>query len=157
MRTTLSIAALAGLLALAACDQASTGADGLLTGTWRYQALGLVQHGLSDDVSCNVEYVFDVTHTDDKLRGITRLNEEHVTCWQEGREPITLPNGPNLLVVDGEVEDGRVHFSIAGNYHSFGEVHPDRIEGHVESYWSRHPSEEILVDTMGTFVLTRVP
>lgn len=158
MRSILSAAAVAGLLAFsAACDKAATAANGPLTGTWRYRAVGLVEHRPNASAtSCDVDITFDVTQNDNVLSGLTRAADTHVVCRQPGQPEVHLPTETNPWQVDGEVQDGRVHFSLAGNYHSFGEVHPQRITGVVEGYWSEGGSDVVQVDTMGSFVLERV-
>jgi hypothetical protein len=155
MRRTAWIASAATLLTLAACDQAGTDATGMMTGTWHYRATSLVEHNINPSISCDVEYDLDLTQKGEQLEGLTRRGSEHIVCVQPGHEPTELRDDTYGYVA-GEVRDGRVHFSIIGNYHSFGELNPDHIEGHVEGYSSTNPDGPFQVDTLGTFTLDRV-
>ena len=151
------LAAAAGLLALAACDQSATGANGVLTGTWHYRAVNLEQPGpAADDKPCDEEYVLDITHHEGAgtISGLTRPASHRLTCYSP-TEGVQVLQFTNPVQVGGEVQDGRIHFGATN--HSFGEVHPDRIEGYVEGYYSLPGAENVtLVDTIGTFVMERL-
>ena len=155
MRSIFSVFALAGIVSLAACDQSSTEANGPLTGTWRYTAVGLTGTGPGpDDRVCDVNYVMDITQTDNDINGATRLEGASEVCHGPGVDTLVVPI-TNVQLVGGEVQDGRVRL-VFSRWTSIGEVHPERVEGVVEGYWSRENSNVILVDTLGGFVLERV-
>jgi hypothetical protein len=150
MRRILSLAA-AAVLALTGCDRAITEPYGPLTGTWRYRATGF-ERGTPDlKVSCAIETTLVIRQEGNEIVGTAA--EAPYTCTHfDGRTyTSTQPNG----VVAGEVQDGRVHFSNAGGWHSFGELGPDRVEGYLESYGGQMgPPMQSL--RSGSFVMERI-
>lgn len=153
MRKILPAAALA-LLALAACDRMATEgneAEGPLTGTWSYRATGYQYWPAQPEWSCDMETTIIVRQEGNELEG--EAQEAQFVCRNAltGRTDTFRHAG----VVRGEVEGGRVHFSNAGNWHSFGELSPDRVEGYLESYGGVADQPAVTLKT-GSFVLERI-
>ena len=124
------IFSLAAVLAFAGCDRAITEPYGPLTGTWRYTATGFQYWSSEPGVKCTLEAVIKVRQEGNSIEG-------------EQTEP-----APFFCTYP----DGRVHFSNAGGWHSFGELGPDRVEGYLESYGG----EPVRAVRSGSFVLERV-
>ena len=148
------IAAAATLaLALAGCQNALADADGPMTGTWRftvtnfqYWAPGVPQY------ACDMQTTFMVRQEGAELEGVSE--EAPFTCT----DPATgaSSTGSKLAgVIRGEVENGRVHFSDAGGWHCFAELHPTRMEGYMESYGALM-GEPIRTVRSGTCVLEKI-
>ncbi|HEU0053331.1 MAG TPA: hypothetical protein VFQ39_09150 [Longimicrobium sp.] len=155
MRSIFSVFALAAIATLAACDKAATEANGPLTGTWHYRAVGLTGTGPGpDDRVCDVEYTIDLTQNDNDVDGITHLEGGSTICYGDGVDTLEVPIH-NQQLVGGEVQDGRVRL-VFSQWANFAEIHPDRMEGVVEGYWQKENSGPIFVDTLGTFVMERV-
>jgi hypothetical protein len=150
MRRIFTAAAVAALAALPACDRAATEPDGPLTGTWRYEAKDFRIAGNTSDLTCSMSTTLVITQTGNELEG--EGEESTVTCVNGAgtASGSSFPNG----VVLGEVQDGRVHFSDAGAWHSFGEVQPDLVEGYLEAYAGTAGNLETV--RSGSFVLTRI-
>lgn len=152
MRKIFSVAAAAALMALSACDKAATEPQGVLTGTWSYRATGFKMWPGPDvsEWACSIETRIVVRQENHELEGVS--DEAQYTCTHtDGRVSVsTWPAG----VVRGEVQDGRVHFSNAGGWHSFGEIEPDRVEGYLQSYGGLQGQPETLQS--GEFVLERI-
>lgn len=156
MRSILPTIALAGLLALTACDKSATGANGPLTGTWRYQAIGLKAPNPSGGTPqryCDLEWTLDLTQDDNEINGETRARQTPYLC-SAGPGDTLVVHDVNPARVWGEVQDGHVFVGF-GMLSNVGEVHPDRIEGVVTLRWAGE-TDEIQVDTLGTFVMERV-
>lgn len=149
-----SVAALAAVLALSACEKAATDANGPYTGTWRYKAIGVVDHHpTASSTPCDYESVFDVTQTGNQLVGQSRAGSEMIRCGNATTATLLFPSPHD---VSGEIENGRVHlYNSTG--HNFGEVEPDRMSGIIERYWQTSQDGPVVVDTVGTFVIERVP
>jgi hypothetical protein len=153
MRRTLTVAAALGMLALTACDRAITEPYGPLTGTWRYSATGFQYSPSHPDFTCALEVVIKVRQEGNQIEGRQETEPAEFPCtYTDGR---VVMMGPAGGVIRGEIQDGRVHFSNAGNWHSFGEMAPDRIEGYLESYGGGS-GDELRAVRSGSFVLERI-
>ncbi|HEX8358523.1 MAG TPA: hypothetical protein VF613_00280 [Longimicrobium sp.] len=146
------ILTLAALLALSGCDRAITEPYGPFTGTWRYRATGFQYWATSPDVTCSIELVFKVRQEGNTLEGAQTEPAAFFCTSADGR---VSELGPQYGVIRGEVQDGRVHFSNAGGWHSFGELGPDRVEGYLESYggFADQPMQTV---RSGSFVAERI-
>ncbi|HEX6748192.1 MAG TPA: hypothetical protein VF092_12930 [Longimicrobium sp.] len=151
----LRIAAVAALvLALPACQNALSDApDGPLTGTWRYTATEYRMFPYTiPNMHCHAEITLHL-----------RQNGSHVFGESEPApricvHPVTgKPDTLNSEAwrMEGEVENGRVHFSFSGDWHSFGELHPTQIEGYLEAYEGLARDQPIPATRSGHFVLTK--
>jgi hypothetical protein len=153
MRKIIVTAALA-IVGLSACEKAISEPEGPLTGTWHYRAENLLFGAhTSNNWRCTVDVRLDVVQDGNVLQGQTRPSDP-VVCRDivtGALDVLTMTEGP--LQVVGEVQDGRVHFSLSGAYHSFGELHPSQIQGHVEEYTSIDGVPKIY--EIGSFALTR--
>lgn len=134
MRKIACTAALA-IVALSACEKSISEPEGPLTGTWHYRAVDLMFGAVApNDWRCTVDVRLDIVQTGNVVEGVTRPSGPSVcrnlVTGATDLQPLTeFP-----LAVKGEVQDGRVHFSFSGGYHSFGELHPTVIQGYVEEY-----------------------
>ena len=153
MRRTLTLAAAVGMLALTACDRAITEPYGPFTGTWRYRAVGFQYSPSNPDFTCSLDVVIKVRQEGSRIEGVQESEPTLFHCtYTDGR---TSTMGPQYGVIRGEIQDGRVHFSNAGGWHSFGEMAPDRIEGYLESY-GVGSGDEVTPVRSGSFVLERI-
>jgi hypothetical protein len=153
MRKILPAATLA-LLALAACDRMATEgneAEGPLTGTWSYRATGYQYWPYHPEWTCDMETTIIVRQEGNELEGEAQETQAICRNALTGRTDTLWHAG----VVRGEVEGGRVHFSNAGNWYSFGEVTPDRVEGYLESYSTTQDGQP-MIQKSGSFVLERI-
>lgn len=154
MRKIIVTAALA-IVGLSACEKAISEPEGPLTGTWHYRAVDL-QDGaaVNSPWRCTVDLRLDIVQEGNVLQGESRAGApiacRNLVTGATSQQPVTT--GP--LQVIGEVQDGRVHFSLSGAYHSFGELHPTQIQGHVEEY-SGTLGSPAQVFNIGDFTLTR--
>lgn len=152
MRRALSVAALAAIVGLAACDQALTESYGPLTGTWTFRATGYQQWAAHPDILCEAEATYVFRQEGNEIEGVSK--SPHEVCRPDGGtgKPDTLafPEG----VVRGEVREGRLYITNAGNWHSFGEIQGDRVTGYLESYGG--PTGQPLTVRSGSFEMVRV-
>ncbi|HET7233411.1 MAG TPA: hypothetical protein VFJ16_25595 [Longimicrobium sp.] len=152
MRKLLNAAAAATVvLALAGCQNALGDARGPMTGTWKFTMTGFQQSPVDSTITCNMETTYVVRQEGGQLEG--RGSGGNVICYR-GQTSLggTYWEGG---VVRGEVENGHVHTSDAGNFHCFAELHPTRMEGYLESYggWANEPSRTV---RSGTCVLEKI-
>ena len=153
MRRILSLAAAATMLAVSGCDRAITEPYGPFTGTWRYQATGFQQWGSAPDITCSVEMVIKIRQEGNLIEGRETEDGPVFCAGADGR--VEHSHVLSRVAISGEIQDGRIHFSIAGNWHSFGEVGPDRVEGYLESYGGTM-NGPIQAQRSGSFVLERI-
>lgn len=146
-------AAVAVLLPLGACDKLATSeSDGTLTGTWRYRATGFKKDAPNPNLQCDMETILVIRQEEGgHIEGVSQ--EAVATCYGEGihRQSDAEPTG----VVRGEVAGSQVHFSNAGNWHSFGELRDGRVEGYLESYGGTEADPDITLRS-GSFTLERI-
>ncbi|CAA9298900.1 MAG: hypothetical protein AVDCRST_MAG68-244 [uncultured Gemmatimonadetes bacterium] len=152
MRSILTLAAAAAMLAVSGCDRAITEPYGPFTGTWRYQATGFQQWGSAHDITCSIDLVFKVRQEGNSIEGRQTEPVPYFCKYPDGR---MVEHGPQQGVIRGEIQDGRIHFSNAGNWHSFGEVGSDRVEGYLESYGGT-TNGQVQAHRSGSFVLERI-
>lgn len=153
MRKLLSAAVAAtAVLALAGCQNALGDARGPMTGTWKFTMTGFQQSPVDSTMVCDMETTYVIRQEGRELEG--RGSGGYVYCRRT--------NGTNLGrtyweggVVRGQVENGQVHTSDAGNFHCFAELHPTRAQGYLESYggYTSEPSRTI---RSGTCVLEKI-
>jgi hypothetical protein len=153
MRKIIVTATLA-IVGLSACEKAISEPEGPLTGTWHYRAVDLkFGAATNNNWRCTVDLRLDVVQDGNLLEGQTRAGDP-IVCRDivtGGIDLLPVTTGP--LKVVGEVQDGRVHFSLSGAYHSFGELHPTQIQGHVEEYSGTQGAPQVF--NVGNFTLTR--
>ncbi|HEX8358524.1 MAG TPA: hypothetical protein VF613_00285 [Longimicrobium sp.] len=145
------ILTLAALLALTGCDRAITEPHGPLTGTWRYQATGFQQWGSKD--TCSMDVVIKIRQVGNSIEGRQTADAPVICAGPDGR--VTREHVAWNGVIGGEVQDGRVHLSNAGSWHSFGAVEADRVEGYLESYGA-FDNGPIQAQRSGSFVMERI-
>jgi hypothetical protein len=152
MRRILSLAAVAAMLAVTGCDRAITEPYGPFTGTWRYRATGFQYWASNPGITCSLDAVIKVRQEGNSIEGEQTEPRPFFCTYPDGR---VVEHGPQHGVIRGEIQDGRVHFSNAGGWHSFGELGPDRVEGYLESYGGTMDGP-IQAHRSGSFVLERI-
>ena len=137
----LRLAAAAALaLSLSACQNALGDDYGPLTGTWKVTITGFqVSNALQ--YFCDVQTTYVFRQEGNEFEG--ESEESPMTC-RDTATGTTYAGTKIPGVVRGEVENGRVHLSDAGRWHSFSEMDPRRMVGYLESY-----------DGVGTMPVTR--
>jgi hypothetical protein len=147
------IAAAATLaLALAGCQNALADADGPMTGTWRFTVTSFKYWGSVPDYACDMQTTFSVRQEGAELEG--ESEDTTFTCTNAVTGASTT-SFKGAGVIRGEVENGRVHFSDAGGWHCFAELHPTRMEGYLESYGG--PADQPMqVTRSGTCVIEKL-
>lgn len=151
MRRIALTAALA-IVGLSACEKSISEPEGPMTGTWRFQAADLLDGPLLPiPRHCKVDVYLEIVQSGNTIEGESR--DAKWTCFNP-ETGNTEERGVDTQVY-GEVQDGRVHLIFGNAWHSYGELHPQRIEGYVEQYTgSSHPGP-IGPVRVGDFVLTR--
>jgi hypothetical protein len=123
-----------------------------MTGTWRYTVTGFQLSPGTPDITCDMETVIVVRQEGSEVEGVSSDSQKTCTHHPTG----TSTQSEKMAgVLRGEVENGRVHVSDAGNWHCFAELHPTRLEGYLESYGGvgDQPSQTI---RSGTCVLEKI-
>lgn len=151
MRTILTLAATAAMLALSACDRAITEPYGAFTGTWRYRATGFQYWPAHPGITCTLEATLRVRQEGNAVEGVQTEPAIFTCAYPDGRTSTHEQYG----TIRGEIQDGRIHFSNAGGWHSFGELEPNRVEGYLESYGgvADQPAQTV---RSGSFVMERI-
>ena len=152
MRRALSAAALAAIVGLAACDKALTESYGPTTGTWTYRATDFRPAAATHpDWICNLESTYVFRQEGNQIEGVSSNGRTLCRVGNGPMRPDSFPDG----VVRGEIREGRMYITNAGNWHSFGEIQGDRVTGYLESYSSWADEPMVPVKT-GTFEMVRV-
>lgn len=157
MRNPLSLAALALALAAGACDQLATVPDAPLSGRWTLQVTDYQRWGSQIPWTCDLAGTLTLVEREGRLEGVT--DQPRVVCTHTGTGQVSVDSAAGPWAVRGEVQDGRIHFSLSGGFHSFGEVppgRPERIAGYLESYAGVEPVGAV-TERSGSFVLARLP
>ena len=124
-------AAAALVLGLSGCQNALADADGPMTGTWRYTVTDFQRYPVGAATTCEMQTVIVVRQEGSQIEGISDTSEAVCTDHPTG----TVSRSEKIAgVLRGEVENGRVHVSDAGDWHCCAELHPTRLEGYLESY-----------------------
>jgi hypothetical protein len=102
---------------------------------------------------CDLETIYVLRQDGGSVEG--RSDEAYARCTD-------LPSGriwairKEAGVVWGNVENGRIDLSDTGNWHCLAELHPTRLEGHLEIYYSTSADTSIQVLKSGTCVLEKI-
>lgn len=144
-------AAVALALSLSACQNALGDGYGPLTGTWKVTITGFQQSAQFPHYLCDVQTTYVIRQEGNEIEGESA--ESPMTC-HDTTTGGTIPSSKIPGVVRGEVENGRVHLSDAGRFHSFSEMDPTRMQGYLEGYDGLPDQNQIT--RSGTIVLEKV-
>lgn len=151
MRRIALTAALA-IVGLSACEKSISEPEGPMTGTWHYTSADLVLGPLIPvPQHCAVDAHLELVQEGNTIEGVSR--DSKWSCHDPATGHSWVQEGIETRVY-GEVQDGRVHISFGNGWHSYGELHPQRIEGYVEQYNSIHPAPPAPI-RIGEFELTK--
>jgi hypothetical protein len=137
---------------LSACEKSISEPEGPMSGTWHYTSADLVLGPLIPvPQHCAVDAYLELTQVGNTIEGVSR--DSKWTCHDPATGHTWVQEEIETQVY-GEVQDGRVLVSFGNGWQSYGELHPQRIEGYVEQYNGILPGEPAPV-RIGEFVLTR--